>query len=34
MAPGTVLEIDPQSLAKKKKWKVGAYPDGLAFGDD
>lgn len=33
-APGTVLEIDPQSLAMKKKWTVGAYPDGLAFGDD
>jgi DNA-binding beta-propeller fold protein YncE len=32
--PGTVLEIDPKSLELKKKWNVGAYPDGLAFGDD
>jgi DNA-binding beta-propeller fold protein YncE len=32
--PGTVLEIDPQTLAMKKKWTVGVYPDGLAFGDD
>lgn len=33
-APGSVLEIDPQTLATKKKWTVGAYPDGIAFGDD
>lgn len=33
-APGTVLEIDAKSLELKKKWHVGAYPDGLAFGDD
>jgi DNA-binding beta-propeller fold protein YncE len=33
-APGSVLEIDPASLAIHKKWNVGAYPDGLAFGDD
>lgn len=33
-APGTVLEIDPQTLAVKKKWTVGAYPDGIAFGED
>jgi DNA-binding beta-propeller fold protein YncE len=31
-APGTVLEIDPESLATKKKWTVGVYPDGIAFG--
>lgn len=34
VAPGTVLEIDPESLAMKKKWTVGAYPDGIAFGED
>lgn len=33
-APGTVLEIDPVTLDVKKKWTVGAYPDGLAFGDE
>jgi DNA-binding beta-propeller fold protein YncE len=33
-APGTVLEIDPGSLSVKKKWTVGAYPDGLAFGEE
>lgn len=34
VAPGTVLEIDAKSLELKKKWNVGAYPDGLAFGED
>jgi hypothetical protein len=34
VAPGTVLEIDAKSLALKKKWIVGVYPDGLAFGED
>lgn len=33
-APGTVLEIDPVTLDVKKQWTVGAYPDGLAFGDE
>ena len=33
-APGTVLEIDPKTLDVKKKWTVGVYPDGLAFGDE
>lgn len=33
-APGSVLEVDPVTLGVKKEWKVGAYPDGLAFGDD
>ncbi len=32
--PGTVLEIDPVTLDVKKKWTVGVYPDGLAFGDE
>ncbi len=31
-ASGTVLELDPISLATKHKWTVGVYPDGLAFG--
>lgn len=33
-SPGSVLELDPATLAIRKKWNVGAYPDGLAFGDD
>jgi len=31
--PGSVLEIDPDSLATKKRWTVGVYPDGIDFGD-
>jgi DNA-binding beta-propeller fold protein YncE len=31
--PGTVLEVDPTSLATRRRWTVGVYPDGLAFGD-
>ena len=31
---GAVLEIDPITLATKKRWVVGVYPDGIAFGDD
>jgi hypothetical protein len=31
--PGTVLEVDPSSLATRRKWTVGVYPDGLAFGE-
>jgi DNA-binding beta-propeller fold protein YncE len=31
---GHVAEIDAKSLELKKKWNVGAYPDGLAFADD
>ena len=30
--PGTVLEVDPVSLVTKRKWTVGVYPDGFAFG--
>lgn len=30
--PGTVLEVDPTTLAPKKRWTVGVYPDGMAFG--
>lgn len=33
-APGSVLEIDPVTLAMKKRWQVGVYPDGIAFGDE
>ena len=31
--PGAVLEIDPDTLAVKKRWTVGVYPDGIGFGD-
>ncbi len=31
--PGSVLEIDGDSLAPKKRWTVGIYPDGIDFGD-
>lgn len=30
---GAVLEIDPATLATKKRWVVGVYPDGIAFSD-
>ncbi|MFO0679353.1 MAG: hypothetical protein U0169_22690 [Polyangiaceae bacterium] len=33
-AKGVVVEIDPTSLAVTKRWVVGVYPDGIAFGDD
>jgi DNA-binding beta-propeller fold protein YncE len=29
--PGTVIEVDPQTLAITKRWVVGVYPDGIAF---
>jgi YVTN family beta-propeller protein len=32
-SPGSVLEIDKDSLAAKKRWVVGVYPDGIDFGD-
>ena len=31
---GAVLEIDPVTLAVKKRWEVGVYPDGIAFGEE
>ena len=31
---GSVLEIDPVTLETKKRWSVGVYPDGIAFGDE
>ncbi|MEO6573304.1 MAG: hypothetical protein ABIP89_05670, partial [Polyangiaceae bacterium] len=33
-APGSVVEIDPMTLAIKKRWVVGVYPDGIAFGEN
>ncbi len=30
---GAVIELDPKTLAIKKKWTVGIYPDGIAFGE-
>jgi len=32
-APGAVIEIDPVTLAVKRRWIVGVYPDGIAFGE-
>lgn len=29
---GAVVEIDPKNLSIKKRWTVGNYPDGIAFG--
>lgn len=34
VGPGAVLEIDPSTLETKRRWAVGVYPDGLAFGED
>ena len=34
VSSGSVSEIDAKSLESKKKWNVGVYPDGLAFGED
>jgi DNA-binding beta-propeller fold protein YncE len=31
--PGSVLEIDRTTLATKKRWNVGVYPDGIELGD-
>ncbi len=31
--PGSVLEIDPETLATRQRWTVGIYPDGIDFGD-
>lgn len=31
---GAVIEIDPVTLAVRKRWEVGVYPDGIAFGDE
>ena len=34
VAPGSVVELDRESLAVKMRWHVGVYPDGIAFPDD
>ncbi|MDF2698357.1 MAG: Surface antigen protein [Labilithrix sp.] len=31
--PGSVLEIDKDSLGVKKRWSVGVYPDGIDFAE-
>ena len=31
--PGAVVEIDPVTLAITRRWVVGIFPDGIAFGD-
>lgn len=31
---GAVLEVDPVTLETKKRWLVGVFPDGIAFGDE
>lgn len=33
-APGSVVELDRESLAVKKRWPVGVYPDGIALPED
>jgi hypothetical protein len=30
--PGTVLEVDPNTLATLRRWTVGVNPDGLLVG--
>jgi DNA-binding beta-propeller fold protein YncE len=32
--PGSVIEVDAESLTVLRKWVVGVYPDGIAFGTD
>jgi len=34
VAPGAVVQIDPATLAVVKRWEVGVYPDGIAFGEE
>lgn len=31
---GSVLELDRETLAVKKRWTVGVYPDGIALPED
>jgi DNA-binding beta-propeller fold protein YncE len=33
VGPGALIEIDPATLAVIRRWVVGVYPDGVAFGD-
>ncbi|WP_394827060.1 YncE family protein [Pendulispora albinea] len=30
---GSVLQLDPETLAVVRRWAVGVYPDGIAFGE-
>ncbi len=30
---GAVVEVDPVTLATKRRWVVGVYPDGIGFSD-
>lgn len=32
VAPGAVVEVNVATLAIEKRWVVGVYPDGIAFG--
>jgi DNA-binding beta-propeller fold protein YncE len=31
---GAVVEVDPKTLAIKKRWATGVYPDAVGFGDE
>ena len=33
VGPGKIVEIDPATLAIKKSWIVGVYPDGIMLGE-
>jgi DNA-binding beta-propeller fold protein YncE len=33
-ANGSVVELDRETLAIKKRWQVGVYPDGIALPED
>lgn len=34
VGPGSLLEIEPTTLAVKRRWSVGVLADGIAFGDE
>ncbi|MBX3226888.1 MAG: beta-propeller fold lactonase family protein [Labilithrix sp.] len=34
VGPGSVVELDRETLAIKKRWQVGVYPDGIALPED
>jgi hypothetical protein len=31
---GAVVAIEPVTLGIMKRWTVGVYPDGIAFGEE
>ncbi len=31
---GSVLQVDPSTLATVKRWRTGVYPDAVGFGDE